>query len=67
MGIDKGGACFCFWKFQGSDKKEVEFPTRGDQQSGITANYGIHTVITGIFLKCSGKWSNLLRSFSNQV
>ena len=58
MGIDKGGACFCFWKFQGSDKKEVEFPTRGDQQSGIT---------TGIFLKCSGKWSNLLRSFSNQV
>ena len=32
MGIDKGGACFCFWKFQGSDKKEVEFPSRGDQE-----------------------------------
>ena len=26
-------------------------------QSGITANYGIHTIIAGFFRKCTGKFS----------
>ena len=34
---------------------------------GITANYGIHTVIRGFFRKWFQKWPHLLGSYSNKT